>query len=312
MINLKEISPNFYGKDVSVDGAYDICKEIGTEHYENFTVVSRAMPAEKRKYIYALYAFSRYTDDLGDELEERNLEALDAWEAELREALKGKERPDNPVLLALQDTVDKHPLTPEPFLKLIEANRMDQKNFSYESYEDLLHYCDHSANTVGRVFLAIFGYEDEKRKRLSDSTCTGLQLTNFWQDVDRDEKMGRVYIPEKDMEKFGYSREELERGVYNERFVELMRFEVSRARDLLEEGMELVPTLDNRIKMDVRLFNQGGLRILDKIEEENYDVLHGRPTLSKFEKVRLFLSNMLKRPFRRITDGKPTRGGFKR
>jgi len=305
MVDLKEISPDLYGRDVSVAGAYEVCREIGTEHYENFTVVSRAMPAEKRKYVYALYAFSRYTDDLGDELGEGNLEALDSWEGELRRALEGN-RPDNPILLALQDTVDKHPLTPEPFLKLIEANRMDQKNFSYNSYEDLLHYCDHSANPVGRIFLAIFGYEDEERKRLSDSTCTGLQLTNFWQDVDRDEEMGRVYIPEEDMEKFGYSRKELEDRVYNERFVELMRFEVARARDLLEEGMELVPTLDPRIKMDVRLFNQGGLRILDKIEAEDYDVLHGRPTLSKFEKVRLFLSNLLKRPFRRITDGKPT------
>ncbi len=305
MVDLKEISPDLYGRDVSVAGAYDICKKIGTEHYENFTVVSRAMPAEKRKYVYALYAFSRYTDDLGDELGEGNLEALDSWEEELRQALEGN-KPDNPILLALQDTVDKHPLTTEPFLKLIEANRMDQKNFSYSSYEDLLHYCDHSANPVGRIFLAIFGYEDEERKRLSDSTCTGLQLTNFWQDVDRDEKMGRVYIPEEDMERFGYSREELEDRVYNERFVELMRFEVARARDLLEEGMELVPTLDPRIKMDVRLFNQGGLRILDKIEAEDFDVLHGRPTLSKFEKVRLFLSNLLKRPFRRIADGKPT------
>jgi len=305
MVDLKEISPDLYRKDVSVAGAYEVCREIGTEHYENFTVVSRAMPAGKRKYIYALYAFSRYTDDLGDELQEENLEALDAWEEELRQALEGK-KPDNPILVALQDTVDKHPLTPEPFLKLIEANRMDQKNFSYSSYEDLLHYCDHSANPVGRIFLAIFGYEDEERKRLSDSTCTGLQLTNFWQDVDRDEAMGRVYIPEEDMEKFGYSRGELEDRVYNERFVELMRFEVSRARNLLEQGMELVPSLDSRIKMDVRLFNQGGLRILDKIEAEDYDVLHGRPTLSKFEKVRLFLSNLLKRPFRRVKNGKPT------
>ncbi|MBS3765435.1 squalene/phytoene synthase family protein, partial [Candidatus Bipolaricaulota bacterium] len=135
-------------------------------------------------------------------------------------------------------------------------------------------------------------------------TCTGLQLTNFWQDVDRDERMGRVYIPEQDMKKFGYSRGHLEDRVYNERFVELMRFEVSRARDLLEEGLELVPTLDSRIKMDVRLFNLGGLKILDKIEEENYDVLHGRPTLSRSEKVWLFVSNLAKRPVRRLFDAK--------
>lgn len=303
MVTLEEISPELYRNDFSVNEAYETCKEIGTEHYENFTVVSRLMPADKRKYIYALYAFSRYTDDLGDELEEGNLEALDLWEEELDEVFRGKE-PKNPILLALRDTVKKHSLTEEPFKKLIKANRMDQKNSSYESYDDLLHYCDHSANPVGRVFLSIFGYGDEERKELSDSTCTGLQLTNFWQDVDRDERMGRVYIPEQDMKKFGYSREKLEDRVYNERFVELMRYEVSRARDLLEEGLELVPTLDSRIKMDVRLFNLGGLKILDKIEEENYDVLHGRPTLSRSEKVWLFMSNLAKRPVRRLFDAK--------
>lgn len=303
MVDLEQISPELYRNDFSVSEAYETCKEIGTNHYENFTVVSRLMPADKRKYIYALYAFSRYTDDLGDELEEGNLEALDLWEEELDEVFRGKE-PKNPILLALRDTVEKHSLTKKPFRKLIQANRMDQKNFSYESYDDLLHYCDHSANPVGRVFLSIFGYDDDERKELSDSTCTGLQLTNFWQDVDRDERMGRVYIPEQDMKKFGYSRGQLEDRVYNERFVELMRFEVSRARDLLEEGLELVPTLDSRIKMDVRLFNLGGLKILDKIEEENYDVLHGRPTLSRSEKVWLFVSNLAKRPVRRLFDAK--------
>lgn len=303
MVELKEVSPELYRKDFSVTEAYDTCKKIGTEHYENFTVVSRLMPAEKRKYIYALYAFSRYTDDLGDELEDGNLEALDLWEEELDEVFRGKE-PKNPILLALRDTVEKHSLTKEPFKKLIRANRMDQRNFSYETYDDLLHYCDHSANPVGRVFLAIFGYHDEERKELSDSTCTGLQLTNFWQDVDRDERMGRVYIPEEDMEKFGYSRDELEARIYNERFVELMRFEVSRARDLLEEGLELVPTLDSRIKTDVRLFNLGGLKILDKIESESYDVLHERPTLSRSEKVWLFVSNFARRPVRRLFNAK--------
>lgn len=298
------MNPELYGDDVTVKEAYDICRDIGLEHYENFTVVSRMMPAEKRKYIYALYAYSRYTDDLGDELEEGNLDALDRWEEELL-GIFGGDEPKNAIALALKDTVEEHSLTAEPFRKLIEANRMDQRNKSYESYGELLEYCDHSANPVGRVFLGIFGYNDEKRNILSDKTCTGLQLTNFWQDVDRDEKMGRVYLPVEDMEKFGYSREKLEDRVYNEEFVELMKFEVSRARDLLKEGLNLVPLLDSRIKMDVRLFNQGGLRILDKIEEENYDVLHKRPTLSKGEKVWLFLSNMVKSPVRRSVDEKP-------
>ncbi|MFP4508030.1 MAG: squalene synthase HpnC [Candidatus Acetothermia bacterium] len=302
-MELKEISPQLYKRDYSVSQAYDLCRDIATEHYENFTVVSRMMPAEKRKYVYALYAYSRYTDDLGDELEEGNVEALNRWEEELESVFRGEE-PKNPILLALRDTVEENSLDEEPFKKLIEANRMDQRNFSYETYDDLLRYCDHSANPVGRVFLAIFGYMDERRRELSDSTCTGLQLTNFWQDVDRDEKMGRIYIPEEDLERYGYSKEDLRNRVYNERFVELMRFEVSRARELLEEGMELVPTLDGRIRTDVRLFNLGGLKILDKIEAENYDVLHGRPTLSKGEKVWLFLSNLVRKPFRRLLDAK--------
>lgn len=304
MVELENLNPELYRNGVTVEEAYDICRDISLEHYENFTVVSRMTPAEKRKYIYALYAYSRYTDDLGDELEEGNLEALDRWEEELM-GIFGGDEPRNAIALALRDTVEKHSLTAEPFRKLIEANRMDQRNKSYESYEDLLEYCDHSANPVGRVFLGIFGYNDEKRNALSDKTCTGLQLTNFWQDVNRDEKMGRVYLPVEDMEKFGYSREKLEDRVYNDEFVELMKFEVSRARNLLERGLDLVPLLDSRIKMDVRLFNQGGLRILDKIEEEDYDVLHTRPTLSKGEKVWLFLSNLVKRPVRRFVDEKP-------
>ncbi len=302
MVKLKEVSPELYRQEFSLDSAYELCREIGTEHYENFTVVSRMTPADKRKYIYALYAYSRYTDDLGDELEDGNLEALDLWQEELEAAFRGKE-PENPILLALRDTATRHSLSEKPFKKLIEANRMDQRQKSYRTYEDLLEYCDHSANPVGRIFLAIFGYGDEKRRELSDKTCTGLQLTNFWQDVDRDEKMGRVYIPEEDMERFNYSRDLLEDRIYNEDFVELMKFEVERARNLLQEGLELVPLLDNRLKMDVRLFNQGGLRILDKIEEEDYNVLHKRPTLSGGEKVWLFFSNLVKRPVRRFVDG---------
>ncbi|MCF7890203.1 squalene synthase HpnC [Candidatus Bipolaricaulota bacterium] len=304
MLELEDLNPELYRKDLTLEDAYEVCREISLGHYENFTVVSRLMPAEKRKYIYALYAYSRYTDDLGDELEEGNLEALDLWEEELTGIFRGEE-PKNVILMALMDTVKSHSLTAEPFRKLIEANRMDQLNKSYETYEDLLEYCDHSANPVGRVFLGIFGYSDKRRRNLSDKTCTGLQLTNFWQDVDRDERMGRVYLPEEDMERFGYSREMLEERVYNEEFVKLMEFEVSRARDLLEEGLELVPLLDSRIKMDVRLFNQGGLKILDKIEEEEYDVLHKRPTLSRGEKVWLFFSNLMKRPLRRFVDEKP-------
>lgn len=293
MAELSEITPELYTENASVDKAYEECRRISTSNYENFTVVSRLLPRDKRKYIYALYAFSRYTDDLGDELEEGNLVALDRWEEEL-ERINNSRLPGNVILVALRDTIEKNGLTLKPFKKIITANRLDQKNKSYDTYEDLLYYCDHSANPVGRIFLKIFGYDDERRNRLSDKTCTGLQLTNFWQDVNRDERMGRVYIPEEDMAGFNYSRSELENRVYNGNFVELMEFEVNRARKLLDEGLNLVPLLSGRVKIDVKLFNMGGLKILDKIEAIDYDVLHRRPTISKREKVWLFLVTALK------------------
>ncbi len=295
MVKLSELTPDLYAGDVSVERAYEKCRSISTENYENFTVVSRLLPREKRKYIYALYAFSRYTDDLGDELEEGNLEALDRWESELEEIGKDEFR-GNTILVALKDTVESNGLSLEPFKKIITANRLDQENRSYETYDDLLYYCDHSANPVGRIFLQIFGYGGRRRFELSDKTCTGLQLANFWQDVDRDEQIGRVYIPEEDMRRFNYSRKELQKRVYNDNFVELMEFEVNRARELLLDGLELVPTLDGRVKVDVRLFNLGGLKVLDKIESINYDVLHERPTVSRGEKVWLFLRTAARAP----------------
>ncbi|MFP3952897.1 MAG: squalene synthase HpnC [Candidatus Acetothermia bacterium] len=288
MVELSKLTPDLYANSVSVERAYEKCRKINTDNYENFTVVSRLLPQDKRKYIHALYAFSRYTDDLGDELEGGNLEALDQWERELEGVEKG-DFTGNTILVALKDTIEANGLTLKPFKKIITANRLDQKNSSYETYEDLLYYCEHSANPVGRIFLNIFGYGGDRRIELSDKTCTGLQLTNFWQDVDRDERMGRVYVPREDMERFNYSRDELENRAYNENFVRLMEFEVNRARELLQEGLELVSTLDGRVKVDVALFNLGGLKILDKIESIDYDVLHGRPTVSKGEKVWLFL-----------------------
>lgn len=291
-MRLSQISPDLYKENATTSDAYDHCRQIGTNHYENFTVVSRLLPREKRKHVYALYAFSRYTDDLGDKLEDGNLAALDQWEKELEKSIRN-DKTDNLILIALRDTVHELGLSLEWLKKIIQANRMDQLNNSYQTYEDLLHYCDHSANPVGRIFLNIFDQNNERNNALSDKTCTGLQLTNFWQDVDRDEKMGRVYIPLEDMTRFNYSRKELEDRVYNDNFAELMKFEVNRARKLLEDGLTLVPLLEGRIKIDVRLFNLGGLKILNKIEQIDYDVLHNRPTISKLEKVSLFSLSLL-------------------
>jgi squalene synthase HpnC len=289
-------------------------------HYENFTVGSCLVPADKRRHIYAAYAYCRFVDDLGDEaspdstppegrltpssargeghsddqtlaVADHRLALLDWWEDELRACYSGT--PTHPVTVALQETIRAFQLPPEPFLKLIEANRMDQRVNRYASYADLLHYCDHSANPVGRLFLYLFGYRDAERQQLADHTCTALQLTNFWQDVARDFQKGRVYLPQEDLDRFGYTEEELARGQVNENFRQLLSFQVARARRLFGEGADLVDTLDGAVKLDVALFTRGGVAVLDTIRRQDYDVLTARPSLSRRRKAGLFASTWL-------------------
>ena len=183
--------------------AYAHCRRIALGHYENFPVVSWLLPRELRPHIFALYAYCRGVDDLGDKSEGDRLALLDDWEAELRRCYDGS--PSDARFVALADTIRRFDIPPEPFLRLIEANRRDQRTNRYQTFDELLDYCTYSANPVGRLVLYVFGYRDEERARLADSTCTALQLANFWQDVRRDLKMGRVYIPLGDMAWFQYS-----------------------------------------------------------------------------------------------------------
>ena len=200
-------------------------------------------------------------------------------------------------MVALQQTIRTFDIPRAPFLKLIEANRMDQVNARYTTYEDLEHYCRHSANPVGQMVLYVFGYRDDERHRVSDYTCTALQLTNFWQDVARDYAMGRIYLPLEDMERFGCTEAQLADGAFTPEFRELMVFEVERARGLFSQGMKLVDTLHGRFKLDVALFSLGGMKVLDAIEGQGFDVLSRRPALSKASKLRLMLVTTLKLGF---------------
>ena len=263
----------------SVEQSYEYCRKLAKSHYENFTVASWFLPREKRPHVYAIYAFCRFVDDLGDESPGDRLGLLDWWENELRSCYTST--PTHPIAVALRETIHRFEIPQEPFLKLVEANRMDQRDGRHATYEDLLRYCERSANPVGHLFLYLFGYRDEERQRLSDATCTALQLTNFWQDVRRDWDMGRVYIPQEDMERFGYTEEKLHAGVVDDSFRDLMRFQVDRARALFDQGAELVNTVEGAVRLDIALFTLGGLHILKAIERRRYDVLSSRPTLSK-------------------------------
>jgi squalene synthase HpnC len=267
--------------------AFAHCRRIALSHYENFTIAAWLLPRDVRRHIYALYAFCRHTDDLGDEAPGDRLQLLDEWEADLRRCYDSA--PEHPILVALQRTVRRFRVPAEPFLKLIEANRMDQRTQRYPTFGDLLHYCDHSANPVGHMVLYLFGYADAERQRLSDATCTALQLTNFWQDVAIDLGKGRVYIPQEDMERFGYGQEELGQAIVSPAFRALMAFEIARTRGLFDEGLKVLQLVDGRLRLALKLFSLGGLAVLAAIERNGYDVFRRRPELSRQQKAWLFV-----------------------
>ncbi len=225
------------------------------------------------------------------------LARLDAWEADLRRCFGDGQSPEHPYLIALRETIRRFDLPAEPFLRLIEANRMDQRANRYPTYADVQRYCEHSANPVGRLVLMLYGYRDEERGRWSDAICTALQLTNFWQDVACDyHQRGRIYLPVEDMARFGCDESALARGEATPAFRALMCFEVERARALFYAGLPLLEHLKGMPRRAVALFALGGLEVLAAIERRDYDVLARRPTLSSRRKLWLMTRGLLAQP----------------
>jgi squalene synthase HpnC len=278
--------------------AYAFCRRITLGQNENFTVVSWLLPRPLRRHMYAVYAYCRGVDDLGDEAGGDRLALLDEWERELRACYDGE--PSDARFVALQHTIERFVIPPEPFLRLIEANRRDQAVSRYETFDDLLDYCSYSANPVGEMVLRIFGHTDERRRRLSDATCTALQLANFWQDVACDLEKGRIYIPLEDMRRFGSSEADLHALEYDARFRRLMKFQVRRTREYFQEGLGLLPLVSGRLRFDLKLFSLGGLAVLHAIERANYDVLTSRPRISGPQKAALALRGLLPIPVRAV------------
>ncbi|HLV99231.1 MAG TPA: squalene synthase HpnC [Ktedonobacterales bacterium] len=272
---------------VSTEQAFADCQRLATTHYENFSVLSWFLPHALRPHFSSVYAFCRHTDDLGDEgAPTERLARLDAWEADLRRCFNADQSPKHPYLIALRETIRRFDLPDTPFLRLIEANRMDQRVSRYPTYADVLRYCEHSANPVGRLVLMLYGYRDEERQRCSDAICTALQLTNFWQDIASDyHERGRIYLPAEDMARFGCDEAALARGEATPAFRALMAFEVERARSLFAEGMPLLGRLPGLPRRAIALFALGGLEVLAAIERRGYDVFAQRPTLSSRRKL---------------------------
>ena len=233
-------------------------------------------------------ACSGQTDETGDR--ERSLHLLQLWEQDLEDCYSGRGK--HPVFRALEGTIKRRNIPIQPFRNLLRAFVQDQKVRRYATYQDLLGYCQNSANPVGHLVLYLCGYRDEERQQLSDCTCTALQLANFWQDVARDLDKDRIYLPLEDMERFGFSEQDLLARTENDAFRQLIRFQVERTRELFRQGEALRDMVRRRLRLEIDMFSQGGLLVLRMIEEQDYDVLSRRPAISKRRQATLFLRRL--------------------
>ena len=266
-------------------------RRLAESHYENFPVVSWLLPVELHQPFFNVYAYCRWADDLGDETgdPQQSLQLLDWWESELDRCYQG--HPRHPVFVALKPTLDEFQIPAQPFRNLLSAFRQDQSVFQYATFDELRKYCRRSADPVGQLVLFLCRSHRAETVELSDSICTGLQLANFWQDVARDADIGRCYLPREDRLRFGYSDSDLTARVTNPAFLNLMQFEVQRARDFLERGLALPMLLPRNVRLDIDLFARGGLKILEKIEQQDFRVWERRPKVTKWDACKLLLSS---------------------
>jgi squalene synthase HpnC len=217
---------------------------------------------------------------------------LDEFERDLHRCWEGT--PDDPLLRALAVTVRRHAMDPDPFLLLLDANRIDQRQSRWATYNDLIDYCRHSATPVGQMVLAVLGHRDAERIALSDHTCIGLQLVNFWQDIRRDlADNDRIYLPTEDMERFGVTEADLARPSAGEATRALVAFEVARARAELIAGAPLAGWVTWRARPDLRMFTAGGLALCDAIARQGYDTLAHRPAPGRLGRARIALDVIL-------------------
>ena len=276
----------------SLPQAEEYTRWLATHHYENFHVVSWLLPKRLHQDFYNVYSYCRWADDLGDEMGDtaESLRLLAWWREELHAMYAGETR--HPVFVALRGTVERYTIPQQPFEDLISAFEQDQTVTRYRNWDELFGYCRCSANPVGRLVLYLCGYSDAERQRLSDATCTALQLANFWQDVTVDWEKDRVYIPLDVLERHGSSVEEIAARRFTPGFRAAMLDAVECARKLFLEGLPLTGMVDRRLAVDIELFSRGGMRVLDKIAAQGFDVLARRPAISKTERVWILLGTL--------------------
>jgi squalene synthase HpnC len=271
------------------------CHQLTTSHYENFHVASFFLPRAVRPHFESVYAFCRVSDDLGDELGDAatSLRLLEQWDRLLDQCYDAPDQSCHPVFVALRPTIEAFELPRGLFHDLIRAFIQDQIKTVYDTWEEAAEYSRYSANPVGRLVLMIFGYRDERRALLSDHICTALQLANFWQDCVRDSEIPRRYIPTEYMERFGVAEGQVEGRVFTPEFRAMMIALVDRTRTMLRAGAQLPEMVDPELRVTLDLFRRGGEAILDGIVAQDYDVLRGRPIVTRRRKMLLLLGALV-------------------
>lgn len=251
-------------------------------HYENFPVISVFISKRLQKHVAIIYKFARTADDFADELKYNNedrLKLLLEFEEELTNALNGNFK--NSFWNALVNTINECTLDKSLFFDLLKAFKLDVVKNEFNDFNELLEYCKFSANPIGRLILQLHNINNEDALRYSDNICTALQLTNFWQDVSIDLLKNRVYIPIEDINKFNYTLQDLKNKNYNINFRELLKHEIEITEAMFLEGKKLLGFLPVKLKIQIKLTILGGLKILDKIKKNNYNVIKNRYTINK-------------------------------
>jgi squalene synthase HpnC/squalene synthase HpnD len=297
-----EIARNLPAANCAPAEAERYTRWLATHHYENFNVVSWLLPRELHQHFYNVYAYCRWSDDLGDEVADsaRALQLLDAWEDELKLIYAADAGPSHPVLIALRETIRAKNIPITPFSDLLRAFRQDQTVKRYATWDAVYDYCVYSANPVGRLVLYLCGYSDAARQKMSDATCTALQLANFWQDVSRDLEKGRIYIPLEALAEHGLTEADIVSKEFDQRYVALMQALIARTRELFDAGRPLAKTVQPFLRTDLEMFSRGGLAILDAIESSGYNTLQSRPSVSKLTQAKLLTQTLAVTAFSRF------------
>ncbi len=292
---------------LSYEQAAEYTRRLARSHYENFSVVSRLVPADLREHFANIYAFCRWADDLSDETgdTEKSLRLLSWWRKELH--LCYADQPRHPVFVAMLPTIRKFDIPSQPLADLVSAFEQDQVVRRYQSWEQVLDYCTRSANPVGRLVLYLCGYRDDRRQRYSDQTCTALQLINFWQDVRRDIlERDRIYVPLDTLKKQGLTHEQLVDHAHGrrrltqepyDRFRDCLKELVDRTEPMFMEGRKLWPLVRKDVQLPIRLFSLGGQTVLRRVRRIGYSTLDRRPKVGKATKLWLMARAVLGRWF---------------